>query len=222
MGKIAAIFGATGLVGKSLLKQLSDNEHYIKIIVFNRHLQNYQHDKIDEVLLDWNNIERIKNQLIADELFCCVGTTIKKAGSKEAFLDVDFQIPLTLAQIAEQNKIKKFLIVSSLGANTNSKNFYLQTKGKMEEEVLKFNIPKIHFLRPSMLLGKREEFRTGEELGKIVMKIFNPLMIGSLRKYKAIPAEVVAGAMVKVAAENSSKVFYNSDELWNLASNLNV
>ncbi len=222
MGKIAAIFGATGLVGKSLLEQLLRNDDYIKIIVFNRRLQNYNSAKIDEVLLDWNDVERIKNQLIADELYCCVGTTIKKAGSKENFQKVDFQIPIILAQIAEQNKIKKLLIVSSLGANAQSNNFYLQTKGKMEEEVLKFNIPKIHFFRPSMLLGKREEFRTGEELGKMVMKIFNPLMIGSLRKYKAIPAEVVARAMIKTAAENSPKVFFNSDELWNLASNLNV
>ncbi len=214
MGKIAALFGATGLTGKSLLQQLTENDDYIKIIVFNRNLQNYNHNKIDEVSLDWNNIERIKNQLIADELFCCIGTTIKKAGSKKAFLQVDFHIPVTLAQIAENNKINKFLIVSSLGANPKSKNFYLQTKGKMEEEVLKFNIPKIHFFRPSILLGKRNEFRTGEEFGKIAMKIFNPLMIGSLRKYKAIPASIVAGAMIKVASANSSKIIFDSDELW--------
>ncbi len=214
MGKIAALFGATGLTGKSLLQQLTKNDDYIKIIVFNRNLQNYNHNKIDEVSLDWNNIERIKNQLIADELFCCIGTTIKKAGSKKAFLHVDFNIPVTLAQIAENNKINKFLIVSSLGANPKSKNFYLQTKGKMEEEVLKFNIPKIYFFRPSMLLGKRNEFRAGEEFGKIAMKIFNPLMIGSLRKYKAIPASIVAGAMIKVASANSSKVIFDSDELW--------
>ncbi len=214
MGKIAALFGATGLTGKSLLQQLTKNDDYIKIIVFNRNLQNYNHNKIDEVSLDWNNIERIKNQLIADELFCCIGTTIKKAGSKKAFLHVDFNIPVTLAQIAENNKINKFLILSSLGANPKSKNFYLQTKGKMEEEVLKFNIPKIYFFRPSMLLGKRNEFRAGEEFGKIAMKIFNPLMIGSLRKYKAIPASIVAGAMIKVASANSSKVIFDSDELW--------
>jgi uncharacterized protein YbjT (DUF2867 family) len=217
MGKIAALFGATGLTGKSLLQQLIENDDYIKIIVFNRNSQNYNHDKVDEVSLDWNNIERIKNQLIADELFCCIGTTIKKAGSKEAFLQVDFHIPVTLAQIAENNKINKFLIVSSLGANPKSINFYLQTKGKMEEEVLKFNIPKIHFFRPSILLGKRNEYRTGEELGKIAMKIFKPLMIGSLRKYKAIPASIVAGAMIKVAGANSSKVIFNSDELWDFA-----
>lgn len=217
MGKIAAVFGATGLVGKSLLNQLIDNENYIKIIVFNRNLQNYTSSKIDEVLLDWNDVDRIKNQLIADELFCCVGTTIKKAGSKDNFVKVDFQIPVTLAQIAEQNKIKKLLIVSSLGAHANSKNFYLQTKGKMEEEVLKYNIPNIYFLRPSMLLGKRDEFRMGEELGKIAMKIFKPVMISGLRKYKAIPAEVVAGAMIKLAQTDRSKVFFNSDELWNLA-----
>ena len=214
MGKIAALFGATGLTGKSLLQQLTKNDDYIKIIVFNRNLQKYNHNKIDEVSLDWNNIERIKNQLIADELFCCIGTTIKKAGSKKAFLHADFNIPVTLAQIAENNKINKFLIVSSLGANPKSKNFYLQTKGKMEEEVLKFNIPKIYFFRPSMLLGKRNEFRAGEEFGKIAMKIFNPLMIGSLRKYKAIPASIVAGAMIKVASANSSKVIFDSDELW--------
>ncbi|MCF6242988.1 MAG: NAD(P)H-binding protein [Bacteroidales bacterium] len=216
MEKIAAVFGATGLTGKSLLNQLIDNKNYAKILVFNRNLQNYNHDKIDELELDWNNIERIINQLIADDLFCCVGITIKKAGSKEAFKQVDLQIPLTLAQIAENNKIKKLLVVSSLGANSKSRNFYLQTKGKMEEEVLKFNIPKIHFFRPSMLLGKRNEYRAGEEIGKIAMKIFNPLMISGLRKYKAIPAATVAKAMIKIANIDSPKVIFNSDELWNL------
>ena len=217
MSKIAAIFGATGLVGSNLLNLLRDNPDYIKMLVFNRKSQLYKHDKIEEILVDWKDSEMIKNQLIADEIFCCVGTTIKKAGSKKAFREVDLDIPVKLAKIAENNKVKKLLIVSSVGADAKSKNFYLQTKGIMEEEVLKHNVPNIHFFRPSMLLGKRNEFRAGEEAGKLFMRLLNPLMFGTLKKYKAIPASVVAKAMINVAKNTDAKIIYNSDELWELA-----
>ncbi len=217
MGKIAAIFGATGLVGGKLLNRLVDDDNYIKILVFNRKLQNYSENKIDELQVDWSNIPLLEKQLIADDLFCCVGTTIKKAGSKEAFRKVDFEIPANLARIAEQNKIKKFIVISSIGADAKSKNFYLQTKGQMEQEVLKYAINKTHFVRPSMILGKRAEFRFGEETGKIFMRLFNPLMIGALKHYKAIPADTIASAMLELAKNDYDKTGYNSGELWELA-----
>ncbi len=217
MNKTAAVFGATGLVGKELILQLVDNDDYTKIIVFNRRQQNYDNPKIEELIFNGQNLDNANNQIVADDLYCCIGTTMKKAGSKTAFSAVDFDIPVWLAKTAEKNKIKKLLIVSSVGANEKSSNFYLATKGKMEQEVLKYKIPGIYFFRPSMLLGNRTETRFGEMFGQKAMKLTGFLMIGKLKKYKSIPASVVAKAMLKVAQENYTKHFFESDELWNLA-----
>ncbi len=216
MRKIAAIFGATGLVGSELLSQLIDNEDYHKIVVFNRRKQGYKNSKIEEYTIDAKDFESIKDKIIADDLYCCIGTTMKKAGSKLAFKKVDYDIPVFLAKAAEKNGIKKLLIVSSVGANDKSKNFYMSIKGRMETAVLKYQIPGIYFFRPSMLLGKRNETRFAEIIGQKVMKLSGFLMISKLKKYKAIPATIVAKAMQKVSAESYSKHFFESDELWNL------
>ena len=218
MSKIAAVFGATGLVGKELVFQLVQSDEYHKIMVFNRSQQNYGSPKIEEFIIDEQDFESIGNKVIADDLYCCIGTTMKKAGSKNAFEKVDYEIPVWLAKIAEKNGINKLLIVSSVGANPKSKNFYLSTKGKMEQEVLKYNIPEIYFFRPSMLLGSRDESRFSEMMGQKVMKLSDFLMVGKLKKYKAIPASTVAQAMQKVSKENYSKYFFESNEIWSIAN----
>ena len=214
--KTAAIFGATGLVGKELLNQLVDNDYYAKVIVFNRRKQNYSNPKIEEHIFKADDFESIEALLVADDLFCSIGTTMKKAGSKAAFKKVDFDIPLNLARIAEKNKISKLLVVSSVGADAKSNNFYLRTKGEMEQEVLKHAIPSIFFFRPSMLLGKRNEQRLGEQFGQKAMKLTGFLMIGKLKKYKAVSAYLVAKAMQKVAKEGFAGNFIESDKLWDL------
>ena len=218
MNRTAAIFGATGLVGSNLLKLLTNNSAYTKILVFNRRLQNYSSPKIKEILFNKQDIALIKEQLSATDLFCCIGTTIKKAGSKKAFSEVDYKIPTALAQIAENKKVNKMIVVSSVGANPNSNNFYLQTKGLMEQDIIKYAINKIHIVRPSILLGKRNEFRFGEEIGKIAIKLINPLIIGSAKKYKAVQAIHVAKAMIELAIGNYTQIFFNSYELKNLAT----
>jgi len=148
MSKIAVVFGATGLIGRELVSQLIDNEEYHKVLIFNRRSQNYENSKIEELIIGEQYFESISGNVIADELYCCIGTTMKKAGSKAAFQKVDYEIPVWLAKTAEKNGINKLLIVSSVGANPKSKNFYLSTKGKMEQEVLKYNIPEIYFYSP--------------------------------------------------------------------------
>lgn len=217
MRKIAAVFGATGLIGRELVLQLIGNEEYHKVVVFNRRQQNYESPKIEELIIDGQDFESIKDKVIADDLYCCIGTTMKKAGSKTAFEKVDYDIPVFLAKTAEKNGIKKLLIVSSVGANEKGKSFYMSTKGKMEQEVLKYQIPGIHFFRPSMLLGNRGESRIAEMLGQNALKLSGFLMIGKLKKYKAIPVSVVAKAMQKVAKGSYSKHFFESNELWELA-----
>lgn len=212
--KTAIVFGATGLVGSVLLKQLSESPVYSEIITFSRKSLGFNHPKIKEVFNYFTDLTTIKSSLYGDDLFCCLGTTIKKAGSKENFKKIDFEMPVHLAKMAEENKIKGFFVVSSIGADAKSSNFYLRTKGEMEKEVLDCNIPKIAIVRPSMLLGKRNEFRFGEEIGKMLMKAFSIFVTGRLRKYRAIQAETVAKAMIIIANDdNSDQDIYESDEL---------
>lgn len=212
--KIAIVFGATGLVGSNLLKQLCESPLYSEVITFSRKSLGFNHPKIKEVFNYFSDLTTIKNSLHGDDLFCCLGTTIKKAGNQENFKKIDFEMPVQLAKMAEENKIKGFFVVSSIGADAKSSNFYLRTKGEMEKEVLDCNIPKIAIARPSILLGNRNEFRLGEEFGKIFMKSFSVLIQGKYRKYRPITAETVAKALILIANDdNSDQDIYESDEL---------
>ncbi|MBN1252625.1 MAG: NAD-dependent epimerase/dehydratase family protein [Bacteroidales bacterium] len=222
MKKTAVIFGSTGLIGKNLLFQLIDDERYSKIFVFNRKHLNINISKVEEIIVtDFENIDEFTFKQTPDEIYCCIGTTINKAKTKTAFTFVDYQIPVKIAKLAENKNISKLLIVSSIGANEKSNNFYLQTKGKMEQAVVKFSIESVHFFRPSMLLGKRNETRIAEGIGQIFMKIFGFLLIGKIKKYKAIKAETVAKAMINVAnlntGLNTKKDFIESDKIFELA-----
>ncbi len=212
--KTAIVFGATGLIGSILLKQLCESPVYSQVITFSRKSLEFNHPKLKEVFNFFTDLSSIKNSLHGDDLFCCLGTTIKKAGSQENFKNIDFDLPVQLAKMGEENKIKGFFVVSSIGADPKSSNFYLRTKGEMEKEVLDFNIPKIAVVRPSMLLGKRNEFRFGEKIGKIIMKSISVLILGKYRKYRAIKAETVAKALILIANDDScDQDIYESDEL---------
>ena len=216
--KTAIVFGATGLVGSLLLQHLCESPVYSQVITFSRKSIHFNHPKLKEVFNYFTDLSSIKKSLYGDDLFCCIGTTIKKAGSQENFRKIDFEMPVQLAKMAEENKIKGFFVVSSIGADSRSSNFYLRTKGEMEKEVLDCNIPKIAVVRPSMLLGKRNEFRFGEEVGKIIMKSFSFLIQGKYRKYRAIKAETVAKALILIANDDScDQDIYESDELNEIA-----
>jgi len=218
MQKTAIVFGSTGLTGKFLVQELILNEQYIKIKIFNRTLQKYSHPKIEEIKIDFNNLAEYANEFTANDVFCCIGTTIKKAGSKEKFFAIDHDLPVEIANICSNNKCETFIAISSLGANKKSKNNYLKTKGLMESDILKYNFDYIAFVRPSMLLGPREESRFGETTGKIIMNIFGLLFIGKIRKYKAIHVKLVAQAMINIANKSkeystNQKNIFDSDEL---------
>lgn len=216
MNKTACIFGSTGLIGSHLLDLLVNDSRYERIIVFNRSLKYYTHPKIKQILSDYESISEVSNDLDANEYYCCLGTTIKKAKTREAFEYVDYLLPLQIARIAIENKVDKYLIVSSIGASEQSRNFYLRTKGKMEQEVSRLGIKRLHIFRPSMLLGKRNEKRLAESVGQVFMNFFGFLMFGVLRKYKAIHAKTVAAAMLAVANQNTDKKFFASDEIENI------
>ncbi|MBI9053612.1 MAG: NAD(P)H-binding protein [Bacteroidales bacterium] len=208
--KTAIVFGATGLTGKFLVQELINNDQYIKVKIINRTLQNYSNPKIEEIKIDYNNLAEYANEFKATNVFCCIGTTIKKAGSKEKFFAIDHDLPVEIANICSNNKCESFIAISSIGASDKSSNNYLKTKGLMETDILKLNFDFIAFVRPSMLLGPREEARFGEITGKIIMNLFGFLLFGKLKKYKAIHVKEVARAMINIA--NQSKVYSKNEK----------
>ena len=129
MKKTAIIFGSTGLVGNELLHQIVEVDNYSKIILFNRQAVGFVHSKIDERIVDFNNLSEISADFSSKDVFCCLGTTMKKAGSQEKFRDIDLELPVNLATIAKDKNTKNFIVVSSIGADAKSRNFYLRTKG---------------------------------------------------------------------------------------------
>jgi uncharacterized protein YbjT (DUF2867 family) len=200
--KTALIIGSTGLIGSQLLELLLDSEEYATVITFVKRDSGIHHPKLKQHIIDFEKPEDYQNFVVGDDFFCTFGTTIKKAGSQDAFRKVDFEYPKAFATIALQNNVKQFLIISSLGADTNSGNFYLKTKGEIQDFLKNCNFESISVLQPSLLLGHRKEFRLGEKIGTFFMKLFSIILIGNLKKYKAIQSEAVAKAMFIIAQKN--------------------
>jgi hypothetical protein len=216
--KIAVVFGASGLVGRNLVELLSKDERYKEIKVFNRRNIIYESPKVKQINCDLENIDDISKQISGDDLFCCLGSTMKKAGSKEAFEFIDYVIPVKLSRIAFENKFTSFIAISSMGTNRITNNFYLNVKGRMEKGIQQFGIHNIAVVRPSIILGKRNEFRISESIGKIFMRIIKPFLIGNLKKYRAIEAKTIAKSMITIANQRGNKFNYDSEEIELLAS----
>ena len=206
--KTAVLFGATGLTGTHVLQRLAGDDRYGKIIVFSRSEPGIKNDKTEIIITRLENLEKFEGRLKGDDVFCCLGTTIKKAGSKEQFRKVDLEFPEKIASIASKNKVNNFLVISSIGADPWSSNFYLRTKGEMEKSVLMFDIKNTVILRPSMLIGKRRETRYMEEAAKFIMFPMNFVLQGRLKKYRAIYAETVAKAMIELANSDKAGKIY--------------
>lgn len=219
MQKTALVFGATGLVGSFLVNELAENGIYEKVKVFNRRKQNYTHNKIIEIQIDFDKINEYVHEFKGHDAYCCLGSTLRKAGSKENFFKIDHDLPLEIAKICSANDVGSFIAISSIGANAGSSNYYLRTKGLMELHIQELDFDQLAFVRPSMLVGPRKEFRFGELFGKIIMTPINYLLVGKLKKYRSIHSKTVAKAMVQIANMPMDKLFYESDELSELAKN---
>jgi uncharacterized protein YbjT (DUF2867 family) len=213
----ALVFGASGLTGKFVTEHLIADSAYDTIKIFVRKEINIQHGKVKQIIFKSEDVEQLSTQLSGDHLFCCIGTTIKKAGSKEVFYRTDHDLVERIAQIASSNKVKSFIVISSIGARDNSSNFYLNTKGKMEESIKTFSFNNLCIVRPSMLLGLRNERRLLEDGGKILIRVLSPLLIGFAKKYRPIHASTVAKAMIKLAKDFKGTNTIESDQLEILA-----
>jgi uncharacterized protein YbjT (DUF2867 family) len=217
--KTALTIGSTGLVGARLLNLLLDSSDYEKVIIFVKRDTGIKHPKLTQHIIDFDKPESYKELVVGDDFFCTIGTTINKAGSKEAFRKVDFGYPRQFATFADENKVKQFLIISSLGADETSGNFYLKTKGEIENFLKNCNFESVSALRPSLLLGNRNEFRLGEKIGAFFMKTFSVLLLGNLKKYKTIESNDVAKALLKIAQKNNKGFnIYESDLIQNTAN----
>lgn len=213
--KTAIIFGATGLVGNELLKLLVADNRYLRIKVFGRRHPGVIDDKILSRVVDVTDVKSYSSEITGDELYICLGSTIKKAGSVEAMERADRDIPAEIARAGRDNGVKSIAVVSSIGADSGSRNYYLRIKGEMETEIAGNGYERTVIVRPSMLLGKRDEFRFGEEAGKVVMKALRFLFIGKLRKYRGIEASDVAKGMIRLLNTNPKpeRIVFESDEL---------
>jgi hypothetical protein len=211
--RTALLVGSTGLTGNLFLKDLLNDDYFEKIEVWVRKPLGITHSKLIEKIIDFNNIAGIAPQSIS-HIFCCLGTTIHKAKTKEAFRKVDFDYVMNTAEYGEKCGTEKFIVISSIGANKNSPGFYLRVKGDMEEAVKKISIPCIYILRPSLLIGKRNEFRMGEMLSKVFMTYLGLFLFGKFKKYKAIQASAVAKAMIYLAKHHDKGIFtFESDQI---------
>ncbi len=206
MAKSALLLGASGLVGGHCLQLLLEDEAYAKVAVWVRKPLALRHPQLEQLVVDFARLESYAELAKANDVFCCLGTTIKKAGSQEAFRQVDFTYPLEIAKIAAANGAEQFLLVSSLGANPKSAIFYSRVKGEVEAAITPLPFRAIHIFRPSLLLGERQEMRLGEKIGEKVAGAFSFLLSGPLRKYRPIHARVVAAAMIAVAKQNLAGV----------------
>jgi len=194
--KTAIIAGSTGLVGNALFNQLILDDNYSSVIALVRKQNNSNHHKAQTVIVNFNDLSVSRENIVATHAYCCLGTTIKNAGSKEAQYKIDHDYVIAFAKFCKQIEVKTFTVVSSMGANFESKNFYLKTKGMMEEDLKLLGFESLVIVRPSLLLGNRNEFRLGEKIATLCMNLFSPLFVGSLKKYKGIKAETVAKAMI--------------------------
>ena len=214
MGKSAVVFGSTGLVGGELVRELSEHSGFERITAVARKSLQVTHPKLEVLVLDdYSHLEDYKDKCKADTYFCCIGTTIKIAGTKEKFKQVDLEIPKNIARLAEKLSVSSLVVISSIGANEKSANFYLKTKGEMEKSVRSIYTGNLKIVRPSLLMGNRTEFRFAEKASSFFMKAAGWLFVGPMKKYRGIYARDVARAMIISTDLPAEKVILESDEL---------
>ena len=204
----ALIVGATGLIGGYCLQSLCDNPNYSEVTALVRKSLLKTHRKLKVITSTFDNLQNDLSNFQAHDVFCCIGTTIKKAGSQEAFKKIDHTLVITVAELMRKQGTEQFLVISATGANKDSKVFYNRTKGEMKEALKELDFPFLRIIRPSLLLGKRDEFRFGEKIGALLTPVLKPFWVGPLKRYAPIEAESVANFMVKVASEEPTSAVH--------------
>lgn len=227
--KTAVIIGSTGLIGKLLLEKLAQHDDFQQVIAIVRSKKSaddpvFTHSKVRCLYFDFQNWTDLSLQVDGFShnsfvsFFCCLGTTMSKAGSQEAFRKVDHNYIVEFAKMAQKCKAEQLLVVSALGADRNSEVFYNRIKGETENDVQGQYSGKLHFLRPSLLLGERKDFRFFERIVVLLSPIFRPFILGPIVKYAPIKASSVAQAMLNIATKKvNTSVLVMNEEIERLA-----
>lgn len=209
--KTAIIAGASGLIGRSLTQSLLQSNAYGQVIALVRKPLGIQHEKLKELSIDFDQLSEMSNFPKGDDIFCCLGTTMKKAGSKGAFYKVDFTYCYELAKAALSAGADRFFLVSAMGSDKNSRFFYNRVKGELEDKVSFLNYRTIYIFKPSLIRGPRDERRAGEKFAQLITKIIP--FIGPWKKYRPIHAEKIVDAMMKVARQEDKGCYFYESEI---------
>ncbi|HNP18294.1 MAG TPA: oxidoreductase [Fulvivirga sp.] len=214
MGKTALLIGSTGLIGGQLLDLLLESDRYDQVTTLSRKPIEKKNTKFVNQIADFSKLGSNPEWFKVDDVFCCLGTTIKTAGSQEAFKKVDYEYPLETAKLAKEQGAKQYLIVTALGADANSKIFYNKVKGEVEDAISHLFFDTFHIFRPSLLLGPRKELRIGEKIGQVLFTVLGFLFIGALKKYKGIHSiKVVRAMLAKASLDEKGQYYHESDSL---------
>jgi uncharacterized protein YbjT (DUF2867 family) len=207
--RTALLAGATGLIGSQLLPLLLASDRYSKVIVIGRRPVSLTHSKLESHIVNFDDLASSSKLLVADDVYCCLGTTMKQAGSREAFRKVDFGYPLALAAICRELGAKQYSLVSAMGANRESRFFYNRVKAEAEDAISAIDYRSLHIYRPSLLRGPRDHSRTGEAFGNAFGLLFGFLMPRRLRPIKSIK---VARAMLSYAQREEDGIYFHPSD----------
>ncbi len=216
-GRSALLLGATGLVGRHLLDRLVESALYSRVRALGRRRPARRDPKVEFHGVDFDHLAEHAELFRVDDVFCCLGTTLSAAGSQEAFRAVDHDYVVEAARLASEAGAEQFLVVSSVGADSDARVLYNRVKGEMEVAVKHFPFRALWIVRPALLLGDREEFRLGERIAELVIRPFSPLLVGRLRRYRPVQALDVAAAMLHLAEAEGTGGVVESERIPELA-----
>jgi uncharacterized protein YbjT (DUF2867 family) len=207
VGRVALVAGANGMVGRELLRTLTAGDAYQRVVALSRRPLPFEAPRLANRIIRFENIDSDLRGLVCDDAYCCLGTTLSEAGSPQAFRAVDYDLVLHYARFAQSAGAKTLIAVSSAGATPDARNFYLRVKGEAELGLMALRFRALHLMQPSLLLGSRPQWRPTEALARVLMPVFNPLLLGRYERWRAIPARTLAAAMAAAAALGTPGVY---------------